>query len=160
LTSVPASEDPEGAELTTIKLSAMFKVVLFTVVVVPEMVKFPPIVVFPPTYKLPATPVPPDTIRAPVLVLLLAVLLATDVIPDDVNVPLMLVFPEASVPDVLKFPAVTCPVTPTPPATVRAPVLVVELRVELVTFTCPEDNDVSVVTPAVREPVLSDPELI
>jgi len=100
---VPASEDPEGAEFTTIKLSAIFNVVLLTVVVVPEIVKFPPIVVFPPTKRLPAMPLPPETTRAPVVVLVLAVVPVTFTLRPD------------------KTLTVTCPDTPTPPVTTSDP---------------------------------------
>jgi len=85
------------------------------VVVVVAVALSVPVTVFP-EVTCPATPTPPDTVRAPVAVVVLAVAFVSDVMPEAESVPVMVVFVEASVP-VTVFPEVTCPTTPTPPET-------------------------------------------
>jgi len=155
---------------------AFVKEVIPLVVRVPVMLVFPevtvPVTVFP-DVTCPLIPRPPVMTRAPVPVVVLAVPLVKVVFPDAVKVPVIVVAPEASVPAVERFPAVTCPATPTPPETTRAPVLVVVLAVafdrvviplaervpEMVWF--PDASVVTVVAAAERVPaVLMFPAVI
>jgi len=78
-------------------------------------------------------------------VVVLAVALVRVVIPLVLKVPVMVVFPDAKVPAVERFPAVTCPETPTPPVTIMDPVPVVVLAVPLVKLEIPEKVGVVVV---------------
>jgi len=91
---------------------------------VPEVEMFPAVI-------CPATPRPPETVKAPVDIVVLTVVAVILVFPDAVRVPDIVVFPAFRVPDALMFPAETCPETPRPPAMVRAPVAVLVLAVVL-----------------------------
>jgi len=72
-------------------------------------------------------------------VVVLAVAFVKVVIPDAERVPVMVVFPDAKVPDVDTLPAVICPEIPRPPVTIMDPVPVVVLAVPLVKFEIPEN---------------------
>ena len=65
-------------------------------------------IVFPPTFKFPPIPIPPDTTRAPVVVLVDGRLLPIHILPILVVIP-----------PTYKFPPI-----PAPPFTMSAPVLV------------------------------------
>jgi len=96
--------------------------------------------------------------RAPEPVLLLTVVLETVAFPVVERVPVMVVFPEVRVPAVEMFPAVICPVTPTPPETVKAPLLVVVLAVVLVSVVFPEAVKVEMIElPETSEPTVACP---
>jgi len=90
-----------------------------------------------------------------VLVVVLGVVLERDVVPDAEKDPFTVVFPETRVPAVERFPAVTCPEIPAPPATIKAPVEVVILGVVLFKEVAPEAENVpaTLVLPEESEPV-------
>jgi len=99
----------------------------------------------------PAIPSPPDTVSAPEEVLVLAVVLVIVVSPLAERL-VVLVFPAVSVP-VRSVPDETCPMTPRPPETVKAPVDDVVLRVVEVMLVFPEAvSKVTVVDPATSVP--------
>jgi len=77
-----------------------------SVVVVVAPAASVPVTVFP-EVTCPATPKPPETTRAPLPVVVLAVALVNEVIPDVVSDPIIVVFPDEREPEVTNPPEVT-----------------------------------------------------
>ena len=94
------------------------------------------------TYKLPPIPTPPATVSAPVAVDVAVVFPVTDNVPaltipeaEILVTPVMLLLPDPVITTALNVPVpptFKLPPIPTPPATVNAPVVELELTVVLV----------------------------
>jgi len=105
-----------------------------------------------PVVICPTIPSPPEIVRAPVDVVVLGVVLVMLVTPLTESVPVIVVlFAERETTVVFpdeRVPVVICPMTPSPPDTVRAPDDDVVLGVAFVMVTRPEE----VMFPVVKEP--------
>lgn len=83
----------------------------------------------PPVYTSPDIPTPPSTTKDPVVVLVLAIP------PFTLKIPAISAFPFTDKVNVVKlYPIFTFPPIPTPPETIKAPVVVLILLTVLVMF--------------------------
>ena len=129
---------PPTVELVTILVSAVKTVAFNCVVPVLEIRLTVENDIAPPTYKFPPSPMPPDTVNAPVFVeveavaLLIIVVPVTLKLPATPRTPLNAALPTCTdvpttndVPEITALlPINTLPPTPTPPVTIKAPVVV------------------------------------